>query len=123
MITIVKKYKITGITDNFNIDVLVPDCASLISKSYDKATEILTLVLQYCDADCILNYDTIRVTLSYNDGFCFYLFYLFYRFYALSAHQRLFKYNNTHRAYLSSHCLSLHMDDELLVCYGCSCFE
>ena len=72
MITIVKKYKITGITDNFNIDVLVPDCASLISKSYDKATEILTLVLQYCDADCIVNYDTIRVTLSYNDGFCFY---------------------------------------------------
>lgn len=72
MITVTKKYKITGITDDFNIDVLVPDCASLISKSYDKVTEILTLVLQYCDRDCILNYNTIKVTLSYNDGFCFF---------------------------------------------------
>lgn len=72
MIKITRKYKIDGIDDNFSINVVVPDCAVLLSKKYDSITEILTIELEYCDNTCLLNYNTIQILLTYNNGYCFF---------------------------------------------------
>lgn len=61
MIKITKKYKIENISSAFNINVIVPNCAILLSKKFDDATKILTIEIEYCDSDCLNTYNKISI--------------------------------------------------------------
>lgn len=61
MIKVTKILEILGANFPITFNLDIPECAKLLSSSQDEEAKCLTLELEFCDTDCIVNYSPLNL--------------------------------------------------------------